>query len=212
MSAKLRIYFILVYWRFKIERGANMIKLSQYPQIDCSENLRKQIIALQCTAWPPAPGDEDKPWPGSPEIHISSFVLMDNNIVVSHVAIMGKDITHKGQIYKAFGLAEVVTHPSYQKRGFGLQLINKAAAFIENNKPDISLFTCKPSLINFYAQGGWEYMKNTCLVGGTRDNPFRSDSLGLATMMRFYSDKAKEHRQDFENSNVYLELGEKQLW
>ncbi len=189
-----------------------MIKLLQYPQTDCSENLRKQIIALQCTAWPLTPGDEDKPWPGNPEIYISSFVLVDNDITVSHVAIMGKNITHKGQTYKAFGLGEVVTHPSYQKRGFGLQLINKAAAFIENNEPDISIFTCNPSLIYFYAQGGWEHIKNTCLVGGTRDNSFRSDSLRLATMMRFHSDKAKEHRQDFEDSDVYLELSEKQLW
>jgi len=189
-----------------------MIKLSQYPQMDSSENLRKQIIALQCTAWPQAPGDEDKPWPKNQEIYLSSFVLVDNDIAVSHVAIMGKDITHKGQTYKAFGLGEVVTHPSYQKHGFGLQLINRAATFIENNEADISLFTCKPSLIYFYGQGGWEYMKNTCLVGGTHDNPFRSDSLGLATMIHFYSDKAKEHRQDFQNSDVYLELREKQLW
>jgi len=189
-----------------------MIKLSQYPQTDYSEDLRKQIIALQSTAWPPTLGDEDKPWPGNPEIHISSFVLVDNDIAVSHVAIMGKNITHKDHTYKAFGLGEVVTHPSCQKRGFGLQLINMAGTFIENNEPDISIFTCKPSLIYFYAKGGWEYMKNTCLVGGTHDNPFRSDSLGLATMMHFYSDKAKEHRQDFENSDVYLELREKQLW
>lgn len=189
-----------------------MVKLLQYPQTDCSENLKKQIIALQCTAWPPAPGDEDKPWPENPETHISSFVFVDNDIAVSHVAVMGKNITHKGQIYKAFGLGEVVTHPSYQKSGFGLQLINKAATFIENKEPDISIFTCKHSLIYFYAQGGWSHMKDTCLVGGTRDNPFRSDSLGLATMMCFYSDKAKEHRQYFESSDIYLELREMQLW
>lgn len=191
-----------------------MIKLLQYPQKDCSEQLKKQIIALQCTAWP-LPDDcniEDIQWPGNPGVHLTSFVLADDDIAVSHVAVLHKIIAHKGESYKAFGLGEVVTHPSYHRKGLGLRLIKEAAAFIENNSPDISIFTCKPSLINFYAQGGWEHMKSTCVVGGTRDNPFRSDSLGLAVMMRFYSARAIENRPDFEDSDVYLELKERQLW
>lgn len=55
-------------------------------------------------------------------------------------------------------------------------------------------------------------MKGACLVGGTREKPFRSDSLNLVTMMRFLSSDAKRHKADFENTDIILELGENQLW
>lgn len=191
-----------------------MIRLIQYPQTDCTDSLKKQIIALQCTVWPIDPSSklEDIIWPGNSETHVTSFALIDGSIAIGHIAIVGKTISHRGQTYNAFGLSEVVTHPSYQRKGYGLQLIREASAFIENCSPDICIFTCKPDLINFYTRGGWEHIKNTCLVGGTHEKPFRSDNLGLVTMMRFYSDKAKGNRQDFENSDIYLELKEKQLW
>ena len=180
--------------------------------MDCSDKLRQQIIELQATAWPLEPGDKDKPWPENPEVHLSSFVLLDNDTALSHVAVVGKSIVHQEETYNALGISEVVTHPSYQRLGYGLQLIKEAASFIKNSDPDISVFTCHPSLINFYVQGGWEYMENTCLVGGTYEHPFRSDSLGLATMMDFHSDKAKKNRNHFDNADIYLDLGEKQLW
>lgn len=187
-----------------------MIKLLQYPQTDDSETLKKKIIELQATAWPQE--SPSKPWPENPDTHVSSFVLVDNDLAMSHVAVVGKDIKHKDQTYKIFGLSEVVTHPSYKKSGYGLQLIKEAARFIENSEPDLSIFTCDPSIIPFYKQGGWTHIKDTCLVGGTLEKPFRSDSLGLATMIRFYSDKAVKYRHDFEGTDIYLELKENQLW
>lgn len=191
-----------------------MIKLVQYPQADCSEGLRKQIILLQCIAWPPTTESriEDICWPADLDNYLTSFALVDDNIAVSHVAVLGKDITHKGQAYRTLGLSQVVTHPSYRRKGFGLQIIKQAVSFIENSNPDISIFTCLPSLISFYSQGGWEYRADICLVGGTHENPFQSDSLGLATMIRFFSDKAKKHGQDFDNSDICLELKEGKLW
>lgn len=186
-----------------------MIKLVQYPQTDSSENLKQQIIALQETAWP---SEEAKPWPSKPDIHITSFVLLDDDIAISHVAVVGKTINHKGNTYKTFGLSEVVTHPDYQKSGYGLQVIKEAAKYIGNNNPDISIFTCDPTVIPFYLLGGWSHLKGACLVGGTLEKPFRSDGLGLAVMIRFHSDKAKEHQEEFEKSDIYLELDENQLW
>ncbi|KNF08792.1 putative acetyltransferase involved in intracellular survival and like acetyltransferase [Gottschalkia purinilytica] len=188
-----------------------MIKLLQYPQTDYFDHLKKQILLLQNIAWlsTSEPKAENVSWPKDPKIHLTSFVLIDNSSAISNVTVLGKNITHKGRSYKTFGLSEVVTHPSYRKQVLGLQLIKEATKFIENNNPDISIFTCEPSIVYFYTKEGWIHMENTCTVGGTLDNAFRSDSLGLATMMRFFSDKSKKHRQDFEHSDVYLELGKK---
>lgn len=190
-----------------------MIKLFHFPQKECPSYLRVQIISLMKQEWPQAfEGEEDLNWPDSPDTNPTSFLLVDNEKVISHVAVPFKLIEHKGQMYKAYGLSEVMTDPSYRNRGFGLRLLKEARLFIEKNHPDISIFTCKPSLVPFYTQGGWEHANHTCLVGGTRNQPFRSDELGLATMIRFISDKAQKNRLTFEGTDVYLELGERKLW
>jgi predicted acetyltransferase len=190
------------------------MKLLQYPQIDCSEELKGQILKLQNTAWPVKHRTkvENANWAGNEDTYVTSLVLVEGSTAISHVAVLKKRIAHTNQKYLAFGLSEVVTHPDYKRQGYGLQLIREVSRFIESCAPDLSIFTCKPQLIDFYKLGGWFYAEDTCLVGGTYEKPFKSTDLGLATMMRLYSDKAKTHRQDFENSQVYLELKEKQLW
>ncbi|MBN3526637.1 GNAT family N-acetyltransferase [Paenibacillus apiarius] len=191
-----------------------MMKLLQFAQENCPLHLRKQIIGLMRQQWPQAfeGKGENIDWPENPGTHPTSFVLVENDIVISHVAVPWKYITHGGVTYKAYGLSEVMTNPPYRHRGFGVKLVKEAASYIEENEPDIGIFTCEPSLVSFYTQGGWEYQKNTCLVGGTRSKPFRSDSLGLSTMIRFFSDKAQNNRSAFDGTDVYLELGEEMLW
>jgi predicted acetyltransferase len=139
-------------------------------------------------------------------------VLLEENRIISHVAVPSKDIEHEGQTYRAFGLSEVMTAPSHRRQGFGLQLVKEATSYIESNNPDIGIFTCQPALVSFYTQGGWEHIDNTNVIGGTRQKPFRSDALGLSTMMRFFSEKAQQNRSAFEGADVYLELGENMLW
>jgi predicted acetyltransferase len=191
-----------------------MVQLLQFPQEECASYLKEQIINLMKNEWPQAFEDKDEAvlWPSCPDTSPISLVLVEDNIVISHVAVPHKYIKHKGQTFKAFGLSEVMTNPSYRNQGFGLKLIKEAGILIEKSEPDISIFTCKPSLVSFYTQGGWEFSKSTHLIGGTLNKPFRSDSLGLSTMIRFISDKAQEIRLTFEETDVYLELGERKLW
>lgn len=191
-----------------------MIALQHYLQEECPTQIREQILLLMQREWPQASEgkSEHGPWPENPDAHPTSFFLLEDNRVISHVAVPWKYIQHEGETYRVFGLSEVITNPVYRMRGFGLTLVRVATSFIEDNAPDIGIFTCKPSLVSFYTQAGWEYIQHTNLIGGTRDKPFRSDSLGLATMIRFFSGKAQQNRPAFEETDVYLELGENMLW
>ncbi|WP_229106660.1 hypothetical protein [Paenibacillus sp. 1001270B_150601_E10] len=83
---------------------------------------------------------------------------------------------------------------------------------MDRSSPDLSIFRCKPALVPFYTRGGWEPISEAVLVGGIRQAPFRSDSLGLTVMARFHSDNAKQNRETFERADIYLDLGEGQLW
>ena len=196
------------------------IRLVQYPQMDASETLRNQIVALQSTAWPLSAGLllEEVIWPEDLQNHKTSFALVTQNtaiphdIAISHVSVLEKCILHKGNEYRAFGLSEVVTHPNFKRSGFAFRLLKEAVLYIENNSPDICIFTCYPALVPLYSRAGLELMKDTYVVGGTPNHPLRSCELGLSTMMGFYSDLAKFHRMDFENSEVFLRLSERKLW
>ena len=112
----------------------------------------------------------------------------------------------------AYGLSEVVTHPAYRRRGLGTQMLRRAADFILSQRPDISIFTCAPKYAAFYGSAGWQTARGASLVGGSSAAPFRSDSLGLVTMIRWISDKGIAHKKDFEDTDIVLELGENQLW
>ena len=191
-----------------------MIELLNFHQEDCPTYIKKQIISLMRQEWPQAFGDneEDIHWPDSLETKPTSLVFVENNIVISHVAIPWKYISHEGQKYKAFGLSEVMTNPHFRQQGFGLRLIKEAYSFIEKNNPDISIFTCEPVLVHFYSKAGGEHYQNINLIGGTRNKPFRSDSLGLCTMINLFSTRAQNNLLSFEATDVYLELGERKLW
>lgn len=191
-----------------------MIEWLQFKQADCPSYLKEQIISLMRQEWPQAfeDKDEDTIWPDNPETQPTSFVLIENNIVISHLAVPWKHIKHEGQTYKAFGLSEVITHPTYRGQGFSLRLIKAAFKYIEKNSPDISIFTCEPALVSLYTKGCWNHKQNINLIGGTHNQPFRSDSLGLSTMIYLFSDRAKNNRFSFEETDIYLELGERKLW
>lgn len=188
----------------------NDMKLIRYPQENSSTELQQEILRLEGTAWPT--DDKEEIFPSAPDTYVTSFILLDYRQVICHVGVRKKAITHRGIDYLAYGLSEVVTHPDYQQQGFGTSLIQKAADFILSEKPDISIFTCKPNYVKFYTNGGWQVSNNACLVGGTKQAPFRSDDLGLVTMIRFISNKSILHQQDFENTDIVLELGMNQLW
>lgn len=191
-----------------------MRKIVQCRKDECPLSIRQQAIALMKHEWPQAFEEisDFAAWNDMPETDPVSFMLLKDDKVVSHVSVPWKYIRHEGQTYKAFGISEVVTHPSFRKRGYALQLMENAAAFIEDSQPDISLFTCDASLIDFYKQCGWEHAKSACLIGGTKKLPLKSDDYGKAVMVRFFSKKAEEHREDFADAYVYLELGEGKLW
>lgn len=190
-----------------------MMQLLQIPQEDCPAHLKDQIIAFMRTEWPQAFRDgEPAAWPGQPSTRPHSLIYADNGVVICHLAIPRMTMLHEGETYEAFGISEVLTNPLYRRQGFGLRLIREAFSYTMSQKADISLFPCHADLVPFYTRGGWERAGGLALIGGTRERPLRSDSLGLATMLHLASPKARHHRESFRSGGVQLELGERMLW
>lgn len=183
--------------------------LIQYPQQNDNDTLAEQILALEKTAWQIV---AEEKFPSAPDTHATSFVLFDGETAVCHVGIRRSLLSHKGKDYIAYGLSEVVTRPQYRRKGLASRVIRSALQYIMEQQPDLSIFTCAADRVDFYEKCGWKAERSVSFVGGTTEKPFRSDSLGLITMLLLISPKAKQHQSDFQNTDVIFELGEGQLW
>lgn len=134
------------------------MKLIQYPQEINGPEIEKIIIELEETAWPSE--TEIETFPSAPISHVTSFVLLESNKAICHIGIRKNKFFHMGYTYLAYGLSEVVTHPEYQCKGIGTEMLRTAMDFIISEKPDLSIFTCEPKRVHFYTIGGWQVSKN----------------------------------------------------
>jgi predicted acetyltransferase len=135
----------------------------------------------------------------SDQYHPLHFVFVEGDILVSHVAVVWKMLTHEEQTYKTYGLVSVMTFPSYRNQGYGIQLITKAKKYIEQTNGDIVIF--HSDQIGFYEKVGFEYVEKVKLLKGEPDHPIPDDE---RPFMLFLSEKAKTNRSDFESKPVYF--------
>ena len=77
---------------------------------------------------------------------------------------------------------------------------------------DLSIFTCAPERISFYARLGWAPLEGACFVGDAQEGALKSDSLGLCVMALFLSPHARANKGDFCHTELVFSLGEGQLW
>ena len=138
--------------------------------------------------------------------------------VLAFLVIPTKRIVHAGREYIASGLSAVSTHPAHRARGYGSRLVRAAYETLTSSDADLAIFTCDEPLAPFYESCGFTLMPTTTVVGGTREQPFRSDSIvseeghRKVALMAAISDTARARWSDFEDSDVYLELRAGDLW
>jgi GNAT superfamily N-acetyltransferase len=154
--------------------------------------------------WPEAyvGASQDRDWIQRPRFHPTHWVLVLDGVVVSYVGVTWKHLAHAGEVFKTYGLSEVVTHPAFRRQGHARRLVDAATEFIVRADADIGLFTSAPALGDFYAASGWLRMTGTVLFGGPRSAPYPSDEL---TMMGFFSENGKRSRVAFESTPNFFD-------
>lgn len=188
----------------------SLYKLVQYPNPNSNVKIEKAIIRLLLTEWQGIMG-ENPQWNEGNQ-NKTSFVLFDGETAVCHVAVVSKYIEHKAVRYKVAGICEVVTRREYRHKRLAWQLLTRAREYIVAAGVDFSVLTCNPSLVQLYCSSGWTLEKKGSLIGGTRQKPFRSDHLGLSTLLSLHSQKARQNSSSILGSDIFLDLGENKLW
>lgn len=172
--------------------------------VELPEELKLQILSFLRFNFPEGftGSNENRDWINDPKDASTHIVITsENNILVSYCAVVKKQLEHVDQNYTCWGLTGVMTHPVFRGKGFGGQVVAIGTKIIRESSTDIGMFHCNPNLIDFYGKFGWEPMKNTITLIGSRKNPEISDELMMAL---FLSDKAKSHRLEFENNKIYF--------
>jgi GNAT superfamily N-acetyltransferase len=179
-----------------------MIKQHFFESQDLPEKFKCQILSFMRVEWYEEFQDKNRirNWIKRPELHPVHFLLEEEDILISHVAVVWKLLPHAGQEYKAYGFTEVFTYPAFRKQGYGLQLIQSAKQYIEQRE-DADLIIFHSSVSGFYERAGFEPMNGMVTLFGDPHNPGRSSEIGF---MRFLSEKGQQGRESFAKGTLYF--------
>lgn len=147
--------------------------------------LRRQVLALQDEAWPPTDGSPSTGLVHDPALDPWSLLLVCGDEVVAACDVLSATLRHAGRSWRASGLSTVVTAPAARRQGHALRLVRAAIDAAFDRGAEIALFTCDPPLAGLYVRAGCRVLDGAVLIGGTRDDPLRSDSLGKTVLARF---------------------------
>lgn len=133
-------------------------------------------------------------------LHPHVVAVVDGPALFSSAGVVWKRIEHAGQEYKLYGLSGVLTYPAFRKKGYGRMVVDAATKVIRADaEADIAILWTDPDLHQFYAQSGWEHPQGVTTLVGDPAEPFDAH-----LMMLFLSERARQHRTDFESMPVYF--------
>lgn len=180
-----------------------MVQLLVYPQSQLPDYLKWQILSFLRIVWPDGFVGENRlrDWISSEEDYPISFMLVENDILISHAQVLFKYLEHAGEVYKVYGLTGVFTYPTFREQGYGRQVVTLATAYLDASDADIGMVHTGAPTKEFYAKIGWIPMEKAVTLIGSKRNPIASDQVLL---MHFLSEKGKIGRDSFEGMPFYF--------
>ena len=184
----------------------------RYREDEVPHELRDQILAIRLDAWPDLSRAES--WPRhDPALSPISVILVEGRTVLSSLDILSKEVLHGDQMYRASGISMMVTARPARGRGLGRKLARRARQMMADDGADLAIFTCDADLKRFYEGAGFSELPGTALVGGTPQQPFRSDQFDKVTVAAFFSSRSRAHLAEFLGTDVELYPGDiDKLW
>jgi len=179
-----------------------MIQQHIFASQDVPERFQCQILSFVRIQWPELFRGENRlrDWTSKPELHPITFLLEEERVLINRLEVVWDVLAHAGETYLTYGLSGVLTYPAFRKQGYGLQLVQSAKAYIEQQtEADLVLF--HSTLRGFYEQAGFERMDSLITLVGNPHQPERSPETAF---MLFLSDKGKRGRTRFEHASVYV--------
>jgi GNAT superfamily N-acetyltransferase len=142
-----------------------------------------------------------------PALRPETFVLIEDDVVVAAADVLSKTVEHANAMWDASGLSAVVTDPGRRRAGHGEAVSRAAIAWAESRGADLVIFSCDTPLRGFYERCGCRVLLSTVLIGGTPDDPLRTDEFDKVVLARFFTARAVAASGVFEDCEVALYPG-----
>jgi hypothetical protein len=180
-----------------------MPHLHVYQHEEFPSNLKWQAISFIRVQWPSVFTGPlrwlTEPYP--PAMHPIHFALSEGDVLISYAAALRLALPHQDTTYQVYGFGNVFTFPPYRHGGYGQQVMQAAAQYLDASAVDLAILFCQPLLEPFYAQSGWEACHAAETRIGTADSYTLDHDL---RMMRFISPQAKQARSEFVTQPLYI--------
>lgn len=180
-----------------------MTDLLVFKQDELPDIWYHQILSFQRIVWPEGFENENfyRDWITKPEDNPISILLTHGNLLISHVQVVSRKITHMGNDFIFYGLTGVLTYPSFRKQGYGKQVVQEGMKYIDGQaNRDIVLFSCEEKNVPFYQKCGWVFNDIPVFEGDESDPKLTKSRVA----MQFVSAKAKQHQEKFTENPIFF--------
>ncbi len=179
-----------------------MSELRLIPSEELPRELKCQILSFIRIEWWWIFRDHNRFWDYTQKsTHPVNVVLSERGQVISHAEVTWRMVEHGGAAYKVYGVSAVFTYPAFRKEGYGTQVLRAATDYIRASDADLAMLFCRPELVPFYEQAGWEAPASAQIIYGDRDYPHEEES---ATALLFVSARGQAARAAFAGQPVYV--------
>ncbi len=131
-----------------------------------------------------------------------TFVLVEDELLVSHAEANIRAVELGGVPYKVGGLSGVFTYPSHRGGGGAQRVVGAATEFLKSSPIDFALLFCGDRVKSLYDRTGWMQLPEAKIFYGDRENPTaKTDNF---IMSLFVSEKAKAARASISTERMYV--------
>ena len=135
------------------------------------------------------------------------FALVVGDVLVSYAALIDAEVEVAGERYRAAGLGNVMTYPSFRGKGHGSRVVAAATEHARSSGADVAGLFCGPARVGFYERNGWRVVpsppedeaKRMMLFVSARGRAaraaFEREPFRLATVTAFEADPMGPDRE-----------------
>lgn len=179
-----------------------MYEVQHYRSNELPPILDGQAASFIRLVWNVGGTGDDRFWRlNDPSGEVEHFVVAERDTLISYVLLRRRTITHMGNTYRLFGLGGMMTYPAFRHEGHGARVAQAATAYLRHSDMDAGMLFTGSSLFPYYEPHGWVPLEREGVYYGDSNQPQFSDS---HVMMLHVSDHARNHRQDFEQGDLFV--------
>lgn len=163
--------------------------------------INQQIVDFLRMEWPDGFQGKNRlrNWAVNPKYNPIVFTLIEQDILISHVAVVWKHIEHAGETYKVYALSGMFTYPQFRNQKYGMKLLQAAKEYMLSQDGDLIMIHSK--LQGFYEKAGFEPLPYVVTLVGDPNNPTKSDE---KVFMLCITEKGKKGKVSFESTPFYF--------